>query len=188
LAGAARRPDPAQAVRRGVHAGHGAAGVLSRSDDLLAGFRDALASRDRASFAKVCAPDLHYEDPLCDEPLSGPYELADHVARLWHGFPDARIEETARPLTDGRFISAPVKLLATHREEVGGFPATGRFLVVHAVLICELDPRAELIWRVRAFFDVYDAGIQLGVFPRRGGLGERAMFLARGFGLRRLRT
>lgn len=120
--------------------------------------------------------------------MSGPYDLADHVARLWHGFPDARIEPTADPLTDGRFVSAPMKLLATHREEVGGFPATGRFLVVHAVLICELDPRQELLWRVRAFFDVYDAGIQLGVFPRRGGLAERAMFVARGFGLRRIRT
>jgi hypothetical protein len=30
--------------------------------------------------------------------------------------------------------------------------------------------------------------VQLGVLPRRGGLGERAMFMARGFGLRRLRT
>jgi hypothetical protein len=110
------------------------------------------------------------------------------VARLWHGFPDARVEETATPISDGRFVSAPVKLLATHREEVGGFPATGRFVVVHAVLVCELDPRGELLWRVRAFFDVYDAGVQLGVLPRRGGLGERAMFLARGFGLRRLRT
>jgi steroid delta-isomerase-like uncharacterized protein len=161
---------------------------LSAADDLLAGFRDALGGRDRAAFAKVCAPDLHYEDPLCPEPLSGPYELADHVARLWHGFPDARVEATANPLTDGRFVSAPVKLLATHREEVSGFPATGRFVVVHAVLVCELDPRGDLLWRVRAFFDVYGAGIQLGVFPRRGGLGERAMFLARGFGLRRIRT
>jgi hypothetical protein len=152
------------------------------------GFRDALGGRDRAAFAKVCAPDLHYEDPLCGEPLDGPYEFADHVARLWHGFPDARVEETAKPLTDGRFVSAPVKLLATHREEVGGFPATGRFVVVHAALVCELDPRGELLWRVRAFFDAYDAGVQLGVLPRRGGLGERAMFMARGFGLRRLRT
>ena len=99
-----------------------------------------------------------------------------------------RTIHSADPLTDGRFVSAPVKLLATHREEVGGFPATGRFVVVHAVLICELDPRGELLWRVRAFFDLYDAGIQLGVLPRRGGLGERAMFLTRGFGLRRLRT
>jgi hypothetical protein len=81
-----------------------------------------------------------------------------------------------------------VKLTATHREEVGGFPASGQTLVVHAVLICELDPPGELLWRVRAFFDLYDAGIQLGIFPRRGGLAERAMFLARGFGLRRVRT
>ena len=81
-----------------------------------------------------------------------------------------------------------MRLLATHREEVGGFPASGRALAIHAVLICELDPRGELLWRVRAFFDLYDAGIQLGVFPRRGGLAERAMFLARGFGLRRVRT
>ncbi|HET8537045.1 MAG TPA: ester cyclase [Solirubrobacteraceae bacterium] len=188
MAGAQRGPDPAPPLRRGVHAGHGAAGVLSRVEDLISGFREALGSRDRAAFAKVCASDLHYEDPLCAEPLSGPYELADHVARLWHGFPDARVEETAKPISDGRFVSAPVKLLATHREEVGGFPATGRFVVVHAVLVCELDPRGELLWRVRAFFDVYDAGIQLGVLPRRGGLGERAMFIARGFGLRRLRT
>lgn len=188
MAGAAGGPDPTAAVCRGVHAGYGTAGVLRPADDLLAGFRDAVGGRDRAAFAHVCAPDLHYEDPLCAEPLSGPYELADHVARLWHGFPDARVEETAKPLSDGRYVSAPVKLLATHREEVGGFPATNRFLVVHAVLICELDPRRELLWRVRAFFDLYDAGIQLGVLPRRGGLGERAMFLARGFGLRRIRT
>jgi hypothetical protein len=188
LAGAPRREDPAAAVRRSIDAGYGAAGVLSRVDDLLAGFCGALVGRDRAAFAKVCASDLHYEDPLCAEPLSGPYELADHVARLWHGFPDARVEATADPLTDSRYVSAPLKLLATHREEVGGFPATGRFVVVHAVLICELDPRGELLWRVRAFFDLYDAGVQLGVLPRRGGLGERAMFLARGFGLRRAKT
>jgi hypothetical protein len=188
LARAPRRAHPAAPVRRGLHAGHGTARVLSHADDLLAGVRSAIAGRDRAAFANVCAPDLHYEDPLCPEPLSGPYELADHIARLWHGFPDARIEPTADPITDGRFISAPVKLNATHREEIGGFPASGRPLVVHAVLICELDPRGELLWRVRAFFDLYDAGIQLGIFPRRGGLAERAMFLARGFGLRRVRT
>jgi hypothetical protein len=188
LARAQRRADPAPPLRRGVHAGYGTAGVLSRTDDLLLGFRDALVGRDRAAFAKVCAPDLHYEDPLCPEPLSGPYELADHVARLWHGFPDARVEPTADPLSDGRYISAPLKLAATHREEIGGFPASGRPVVIHAVLICELDPRGELLWRVRAFFDLYDAGVQLGIFPRRGGMAERAMWIARGFGLRRVRT
>ena len=38
---------------------------------------------------------------------------------------------------------------------------------------------------MRAFFDLYDAGVQLGIFPRRGGMAERAMWIARGFGLRR---
>lgn len=158
--------------------------MSARSDALIDDLQAAISGRERAAFAKVCAPDLHYEDPLCAEPLTGPYELADHVARLWQGFPDARVEATADRLSDGRFVAAPVKLLATHREEVAGFPATGRFVVVHAVLICELDPPRELLWRVRAFFDLYNAGVQLGALPRRGGVGERAMFLARGFGLR----
>jgi hypothetical protein len=37
---------------------------------------------------------------------------------------------------------------------------------------------------VRAFFDLYDAAVQLGVLPAHGGMGERALMLLRGFGLR----
>jgi hypothetical protein len=37
---------------------------------------------------------------------------------------------------------------------------------------------------VRAFFDLYDAAIQLGVLPRPGSVGQRALMLLRGFGLR----
>ena len=37
--------------------------------------------------------------------------------------------------------------------------------------------------RVRAFFDLYDAGVQLGILPSRGGLGEQALLVLRGFGL-----
>jgi hypothetical protein len=40
------------------------------------------------------------------------------------------------------------------------------------------------LWRVRAFFDLYDAAIQLGVLPRPGSVGQRALMLLRGFGLR----
>ncbi len=38
---------------------------------------------------------------------------------------------------------------------------------------------------MRAFFDTHDAAIQLGVMPERGSLGEKAILLVRGFGLRR---
>ena len=94
------------------------------------------------------------------------------------------MEATGERLTDGRFVAAPVKLLATHRGELAGLPPTGRFVIVHAVFYCELDPRRRHLWRIRGFFDLYDAAVQLGVLPARGTLGERALLLLRGFGFR----
>ena len=55
---------------------------------------------------------------------------------------------------------------------------------MHVVCYCELDPRRERLWRVRAFFDAYEAAIQLGVLPARGTRSESALLLLRGFGLR----
>lgn len=151
------------------------------------GFQAAWGSGDPAAFREVCAPDCHYEDPLCAEPLEGPAALGDHAQRLWSGVPDARLEATGERLTDGRFLAAPCKLLGTHRHELGGIPPTGRFLVVHVLFYAELERSRERLWRIRAFFDLYDAGVQLGVLPRRGTLGERALLMVRGFGLSRSR-
>ena len=63
-------------------------------------------------------------------------------------------------------------------------PPTRRKFSVHAVLYCELDPPRERLWRVRAFFDLYGAAVQLGVLPRPGTMGEKALLMLRGFGLR----
>ena len=41
-------------------------------DDLIDRWQAAWSGRDRAAFAALCAPDVHYEDPLCGEPLEGP--------------------------------------------------------------------------------------------------------------------
>lgn len=152
-------------------------------DALLDRFQAAWSSGDPSAFRESCAPDVHYEDPLTPEPLEGPDAVGAHAQRLWTGFPDARLETTGARLADGRFVAAPCKLLGTHRNELEALPATGRFLVVHAVLYCELD--GERLWRIRAFFDLYGAAVQLGVLPRRGTLGERALLLLRGFGLSR---
>ena len=78
--------------------------------------------------------------------------------------------------------AAPCKLLATHREPLEGLPATNRFIVVPCVFYCELE-RFQLM-RVRAFYDLYDAATQLGVLPGRGTLGEKALLMLRGLGLR----
>jgi len=154
------------------------------STDPLDGFLAAWSSGDRGAFAAVCAPDVHYEDPLCREPLDSPEAIGAHAERLWSGFPDARLEATGERLTDGRFVAAPCKLLGTHRNALEGIPATRRFVVVHVVFYAELDPPRERLWRVRAFFDLYDAAIQLGVLPARGTRSERALLLLRGFGFR----
>jgi steroid delta-isomerase-like uncharacterized protein len=153
-------------------------------DDLVDRWESAWAGRDRAAFAPLCAADVHYEDPICAEPLEGPDAIADHAARLWEAFPDARVERTGQRLTDGHYVAAPAKILGTHRGELAGLPPSGRFVVVHVVTYAELDPRRERLWRVRAFFDAYDAAVQLGVLPARGTLGERTLLMVRGFGMR----
>lgn len=53
---------------------------------------------------------------------------------------------------------------------------------MHAVVWCEL--RGGRLLRIRALFDRYDAGVQLGLLPASGTLGERALLMLRGFGLR----
>jgi steroid delta-isomerase-like uncharacterized protein len=152
------------------------------ADSLMDGWEAAWSGRDTTAFAALCTPDVHYEDPLTGEPLEGPAELGRHAARLWAAFPDARLERTGERLSNGRYLAAPSKLLATHREALEGLPPTNRFVVVHCVFYCELSD--DRLRRVRAFFDLYDAAVQLGVLPGRGTLGEKALLVLRGFGLR----
>lgn len=153
-------------------------------DDLIDRFQSAWSGRVRAAFATCCALDLHYEDPLTDGPLEGLDALGDHAARLWTLLPDVRVQRSGERLHEGRFVAAPCRVVGTHAGALGRFPPSGRRVSLHAVLYCELDSSGERLWRVRAFLDAYDAGMQLGILPGHGTLGERALLALRGFGLR----
>jgi steroid delta-isomerase-like uncharacterized protein len=155
-------------------------------DELIDGWQAAWSGKDPAAFAEVCASGIQYEDPLTDGPLDGLDALTGHAGRLWEGFPDARLERTGERLTNEHFVAAPCKVLGTHRAPLAGLPASNKFVVVHCIFYCELQN--ELLLRVRAFFDVYDAATQLGVLPARGTLGEKALLMLRGFGLRTARN
>lgn len=155
-------------------------------EQIVERFEAAWSAADLAAeLQAICALDLHYEDPLTFKgPLNGPTALLEHAARLRGVAPDARLQSAGARLTDGRCVAAPVRLLATHTGDIEALPATGRAVAVHGILYCELDEARERLWRVRAFFDLYDAGMQLGVLPKPGSIGERALMLLRGFGLR----
>jgi steroid delta-isomerase-like uncharacterized protein len=155
-------------------------------DELFDDWEAAWSSKDAAAFEPLCAPAVHYEDPLTAEPLEGAEALGRHAERLWAAFPDARLERTGDRLTNERYVAAPSKLLGTHRAALEGLPPTNRFVVVHCVWYCEL--RRDQLLRVRGFFDLYDAATQLGVLPARGTMGEKALLMLRGFGLRNARS
>jgi steroid delta-isomerase-like uncharacterized protein len=155
-------------------------------DALVDAWEAAWSGRDAGAFAPLCDRELQYEDPLTSAPLIGAEELGAHAERLWGAFPDVRLERAGERLTDARFVAAPCKLAGTHRGTLTGLPASNRFLVVHGVVYGELH--AGRLRRVRAFFDLYDAAVQLGVLPTHGTLGEKALLMLRGFGVRAGRT
>ena len=158
------------------------------STELERGAVDALAERWRAGwegsgFEACCTPDVTYEDPVAVDLLRGVEALDAHAAELRHAFPDLSLEATAPPLVRGANACVPWRALGTHRGDIGQLPATDRFVTVHGLHYLELTDGE--VRRARGFFDLYDAARQLGLLPARGGLGETALLLLRGFGLRR---
>ena len=154
-------------------------------DELFDAWEQAWSGRDPDAFAAVCDPDdVHYEDPLTTGPLESAEAIGAHAERMWTGFPDARMQKTGPRLVgpDGH-AAAPAKVLATHTQELYGLTPTNRFIIVHGVAVAQL--RDGRLHRIRMFFDVWDAATQLGVLPRPGTLGEKALLMVRGFGFKR---
>jgi hypothetical protein len=158
------------------------------SAELERGLVDGLAERWRAGwqgagFEGCCTPDVSYEDPVATEPLRGVEALDRHASALRGAFPDLRVDATAPPLVRGAHACVPWRALGTHRGDMGALPATDRFVTLHGLHYLELSD--DSVRRARGFFDLYDAATQLGLLPARGGLGETALLMLRGFGLRR---
>ena len=162
------------------------------STELERGAVDQLAEQWRsawegAGFEACCTPDVTYEDPVAVDLLRGVAALDEHAIALRQAFPDLRVEGTSPPLFRGAHACVPWRLLGTHAGDIGHMlPATDRFVTIHGVHYLELTDGA--VRRARGFFDLYDAATQLGLLPSRGGVGETALLLLRGFGVRRRPT
>ena len=153
-------------------------------DQLADDWEAAWSGGDARAFLALCAPDLHYEDPLTALPLQGVAALGEHAQRLWRAFPNVRLERAGERLSNGRFVALPVRALGRNTGGLDSLPASHRELELHAVFWGELDLGRTRLWRVRAVFDAYGAAISLGLIPRPGSLRNRALLALQGYGLR----
>ncbi len=153
-------------------------------DRLADAWEAAWSGGDPGAFMALCAPDLHYEDPLTAAPLHGVGALGGHAERLWQAFPDVRMERAGERLSDGRFAALPVRAIGRNTGGLDGLPASHRDIELRVVFWCELDLSRTRLWRVRAVFDAYGAAVALGLLPRPGTLRNRAVLALQGYGLR----
>ena len=152
-------------------------------DELFDAWERAWSGRDEQAFEPLCDPDVHYEDPLTPEPIEGHQAIAAHAQRLWTRVPrraHADAPASARP--PGPTSPPRCKVLATHRPRGRGSRRDQPLRDRARRPLREL--REERLLRIRAFFDLYGAAVQLGVLPRPGTMGEKALLMLRGFGLR----
>ncbi|HUB76986.1 MAG TPA: ester cyclase [Solirubrobacteraceae bacterium] len=157
--------------------------MSARHAALAQRWHEAWSGRDARAFVAICAPDLHYEDPLTAEPLYGAQALGVHAERLWRAFPDALMEPTGEPLGDGRWLALPLRLRGRNSGPLGSLPASHRDVVLHAVCWCELALDGERLWRVRAYYDAHAAAVELGLLPRPGSWRRRAVLALQGYGI-----
>lgn len=152
------------------------------AEQLIDRWEQAWSGRASEDFRSVCVGDFHYEDPIAGRPLLGLEQLEERAKSLWRAFPDLRVESAGPRLTDGTHVAAPIRAVGTQRGRLAGLPASGRTISIHAVCFCET--RHGLLARVRTFYDLHDAQVQLGVAPEPGSPGERALRMIMGFGVR----
>jgi hypothetical protein len=134
-------------------------------------------------FSACCTGDVGYEDPFAQIPLAGVEALEGHARKLHQAFPDVRVVTTAPGLVRGDHGCIPWKLTGTQRGDLAMLPATDGFVTLQGLHYLEF--KDGLIRRARGFLDLYEGATQLGLLPEKGGLGEAALLMIRGFGLRR---
>ena len=150
-------------------------------------FQAALVGRDRAAFARVLR---------ARRPLRGPADRVRRCAAATRSattprgcgsrVPDARVERAGERLTDGRFVAAPVTARrARTRGELPGLPADRRASRVHGGPLLRARPAARAaVARARLLRPLRRLASSSACCRAHGGLGERALMMLRGFGLR----
>ena len=176
--------EPEQAelpLSQDPHVSHHAG--LMEVDELFDAWERAWSGRELRGFEPICAPDVHYEDPLTPEPLVGYARAGGAREAAVAGDAGRARELDRRAAADGTFACAPCRVLGTHTGPLGRIHPTGRALEVHAVVYAELEDGPAACACARSSTSTPPRWT-LGVLPKPGTAGERALLMLRGFGLR----
>jgi hypothetical protein len=130
----------------------------------------------------VCTPDVHYEDAFLPAPIQGIAALERHRARLLAAFPALTLtllSEVSQP---------PAQVLALRAKGTQSglteeLPKLGTELDLRVVLWCERHDDGRIA-RALLVADRWQAAQQLGLLPRPGSLGAKALGALQGLGLR----
>ncbi len=160
-------------------------GAVHAAGEALTAWYAAWNAHDIAGISDLCTPDIVYEDP--GSPW-GPIRGREHVRRLVEHYlrasPDFRLDEHERwAAADGSVIASYFTATSTVTGPVDppGFAPTNSPLRFEGMDRSEI--RDGLLSRHQIFYDVMEAGRQLGAVPARGSVGERA-----GAALQRIRA
>ena len=152
-------------------------------DELFDAWERAWSGRELRGFESICAKNVHYEDPLTPAPLVGSRALAVHAKRLWAAMPDARVNSTGARLSDGTFaVRAVPRARHPHRPARADPPDGARR--------SRSTRSSTRSWRRAGSCACAPSSTSmrrrwtLGVLPKPGTAGERALLVLRGFGLR----
>lgn len=129
----------------------------------------------------VCTPDVHYEDAFLPGPITGIDALERHRAKLHAAFPALRARVIGEAADDPTLVLA-IRVTGRQSGMTDALPRLDTDLDLRVVLWCER--RDHRIAAARLFADRYDAAQQLGVLPKPGSLGAKALNALSGLGLR----
>lgn len=129
----------------------------------------------------VCTPDVHYEDAFLPGPIVGIEALERHRSRLLAAFPDLELRGLGT-LADGAAHVHALRAVGHQRGMTEELPKLDQKLDLRVVLWTE--ERDGRIARAVLFADRWTAAEQLGLLPKPGSLGAKALGMLQGFGLR----
>jgi steroid delta-isomerase-like uncharacterized protein len=132
---------------------------------------------DTATIADLVTDDVVWEDPALPAPAHGVAAVQEFMRSAWVAFPDLRFDETDAPhcTFGGDHVAWRWRMRGTMRGSIEppGFAPTGRPMEVEGVDVWTM--RDGRIARYRAYYDTNDLARQLGIVPKPGSAGEKAM-------------